>query len=56
MMVMMSVNAKCTPPCNGHPTPSSLSKWDVRVSIWARSMERDARRPQKGDTPQVSTQ
>jgi hypothetical protein len=37
-------------------TPSSLFKRDVRLLTWARRAQRDAERPQKGDTRPVSTQ
>ena len=41
---------------HGHPIPSSPFKWDVRLLTWARKVQRDTRRPQKGDTHPVSTQ
>ena len=36
-------------------TPSSPSKWDVRLLIMDKGRERGARRPMYGDTHQVST-
>ena len=53
---MTGVDATQATPLTAAQPPFSLFKRDVSLLIRVRSVERDAGRPQKGDTHPVSTQ